>query len=121
MFEELSYKKLLEKANEIELENKQLKGLIRNFTLLYSSMVEGVCLHEIVFGDDRKAVDYKILDVNPAYEEITQIKKEKAIGRLASDLYGTGNPPYLDIYATVAKSGVPTTFETYFPRHYESQ
>lgn len=82
---------------------------------LYSAMSEGVCLHEIVYNESGKAVDYKILDVNPSYEQITGLSREKAIGMKASELYGTGKPPYIKTFMAVAESGQSATFETYFP------
>ena len=82
---------------------------------LYSSMTEGVCLHEIIYDDSGKAFDYKIIDVNPAYEKITGLSRERAVGSIASELYGTEQPPYCDIYEKVASSGEPVSFETFFP------
>ena len=82
---------------------------------VYSSMSEGVCVHEVIYNESGEAVDYKILDVNSSYEQITGLDRETAIGSKASELYGTGKPPYIEIYAEVASSGQPTSFETYFP------
>jgi len=82
---------------------------------LYSSMSEGVCLHEIIYDESGEAVDYKILDVNPSYELITGLSREEVVGCKASELYGTGSPPYIEIYAKVAAIGQPASFETYFP------
>jgi PAS domain S-box-containing protein len=84
------------------------------FERLYSSMTEGVAVHDIVYDDGGKAVDYIITNVNPAFEAITGLKKEAATGRKATVLYQTGEPPYLDIYARVAETGQSTAFETYF-------
>ena len=82
---------------------------------LYSSMSEGVCLHEMIYDRSGEAIDYKILDVNKSYELITGLSREKAVGSRASELYGTGKPPYMEVYARVAARGEPTSFETYFP------
>ena len=71
-----------------------------NFT-----MNEGVCLHEIIYDESGKGVDYKILDINPAYEQITGLTRAKAIGKTASELYRTGTPPYFDIYERVDSLG----------------
>src|SRR4030066_54787 len=57
----------------------------------------------------------EIMDVNPSFEKITGLSKKQAAGKKASELYGTGAPPYLDIYEKVASSGKPAFFETYFP------
>ncbi len=81
---------------------------------LYASMTEGVALHEIVSDATGKTADYRILEVNPAFEKITGISREQAAGALASGLYGTGKAPYLDIYSKVADTGNPVEFETTF-------
>jgi|GEM_PF-6140173 len=81
---------------------------------LYSGMAEGICLHRIIFDENREPADYRILDINQAYSDITGITRDKALGALASELYGTGKPPYLDIYAEVAETGKPKKFEVFF-------
>ena len=81
---------------------------------MYSAMSEGVCLHEILYDQSDNAVDYRILDVNPAYESILGIPINQALGSLASELYGSEEPPYLDIYAKVVASGEPALFEAHF-------
>jgi len=82
---------------------------------LYTAINEGMALHEIIYDEKGEAVDYEILDVNPAYEQILKVKKEDVIGKLASEIYYPKEPPYIDIYAEVAKTGNPTSFETYYP------
>lgn len=82
---------------------------------LYSAMNEGVCLHEIIYDDKGKAVDYRFTDINPVYESITGWKKDKVVGNKASELYGTANPPFLNIYTKVAETKEPASIETYFP------
>lgn len=87
----------------------------KKYRLLFETMNEGVCLHEIIYDETGEAIDYKIIDVNPSYEFITGLKKERAIGSNASELYGIGEPPFLDIYAKVADTGEPTTFVIFSP------
>jgi two-component system, chemotaxis family, sensor kinase Cph1 len=100
------------------VENAQLfeevKRSEKKYHSLYSSMSEGVAIHEIIYNSHQEAVDYIITDVNQAYEDITGLKRSEIIGKKASDLYGTGEPPYIEIYAPVADGGEPTQFETNF-------
>jgi PAS domain S-box-containing protein len=91
-----------------------LRKTEKKFTALYNSMTEGVALHDVVYDDSGKAVDYIITDANPAFEKITGLSRKHAVGKKASELYGTGAAPYLDIYEKVASSGKPAYFETYF-------
>jgi PAS domain S-box-containing protein len=110
-------------ASKVELEREieerkkaedSLKQSEEKYHSLNFNMSEGVCLHEIVYDDKGKAVDYRILDINPAYELITGLTREKAVGTKASQLYSIGEPPYLDIYQRVAATSKPESFETYF-------
>ncbi|WP_424713585.1 PAS domain S-box protein [Methanobacterium sp.] len=81
---------------------------------LYSSMKEGLALHEIIYDTNKNAVDYIIYDVNPAYEQILGLNRDDVLGKKASEIYGTENPPYIDIYASVAENRKSKQFETYF-------
>lgn len=81
---------------------------------LYSSMSEGLAIHDVIYNSKKEAVDYKVIDVNPAYEKITGFQRDDVIGKLASEIYGEGTPPYLDCYAHIAEEGGSKQFETYF-------
>jgi len=84
------------------------------FRTLFENLTEGVALHEMIYDENGKAVDYRILDINPSYEKHTGLLHKKAKGLLASVLYGTATPPYFEEFERVARTGVPYTFETYF-------
>jgi len=105
-FENIAEKKKTEQA---------LSDSEKKYRSLYSAMSEGVCLHEIVYDESDRAVDYRIIDVNPAYESIISLDRDDAIGKRASELYGTGKPPFLDIFSKVAETGTSTSFEIYWP------
>ncbi len=99
----------------LKLVAKELRENENKLQSLYTAMNEGVCQHEIVYNLAGSVVDYRILNVNPSYETITGLKKDNVIGRLASELYGTGEPPFLDVFAKVASTGESIVFETFFP------
>ncbi|MDA3899101.1 MAG: PAS domain S-box protein, partial [Spirochaetes bacterium] len=99
-------------------ERKQAEESLRysekRFHSLFLEMVEGVYLHEIIYNQKGEANNYRIIEINPASEKHLHIKAEDAIGKLATELYGTEEAPYLNIYAKVAKTGIPFKFEEYF-------
>jgi len=103
----------------LETQHKQTEATLREsearYRSLYSAMNEGICLHEVIYDESGEAVDYRILDVNPSYEQITGLSREEAIGSKASELYETGKPPYMEVYAKAAATGQPASFNTYFP------
>ena len=84
------------------------------FRLLFDNMTEGMALHTLVFAADGRAADYRIIEVNPAFEAQTGVTMQAVAGKLATEAYGTAEAPYLEIYARVAETRLPTQFETYF-------
>ncbi len=100
---------------ERKLAEDKLQESKKKYSSLFNSMNEGVVLHKIVYDKKNKAIDYIIIDSNPAFEIQTGVKSSEAKNQLASIFYGSGSAPYLDIYSQTAATGVPTHFETYFP------
>lgn len=89
-------------------------ALVKGINFLHEYMTEVVALHELVCDESGNAVDYRILDTNPAFTQVTGIRWEEANGKLASEVYQESPPPYLGIYARVAQSGIAEQFETYY-------
>ncbi len=94
---------------------KELQESEKQYRLLFESTIEGICLHELVYNGDGRAADYRLLDVNPKFEEILNLKKADVTGRLATEVYKTEQAPYLDVYARVAETGIAERFEVFFP------
>ena len=94
---------------------QELKRNEEQYRMLFESTIEGICLHEIVYDDSEKAVDYRILDANSRFEQILGLKKADVIGKPATEVYHTEEAPYLDIYKKVAETGIIEKFEVYFP------
>ena len=84
------------------------------YRALFNDMNEGVALHSLIY-ERGKAVDYRLTEVNRSFERILGIEAALVTGKLGSEIYGLAEAPYLEKYAGVAESGVPFTFETYYP------
>ena len=100
---------------KMELSNKRIKASEEKLSSLFQSMTEHVVLHELVFNKHGTPVNYRILECNRRFIEVTGITAEQAVGKLATEVYGTTIPPYLDVYASVAMNGTSHHFETFFP------
>ena len=100
-------------SQQRQLDQSQKASELR-FLSLFEAMSEGLALHEMVFSSAGEAVNYRILDVNPAYEAQTSIERERVVGKLATDAYGLVAAPFLEIYARVARTQQPIKFEQYF-------
>ena len=100
---------------EIKRSKTALQESESNLSAVYKTMSEGLAIHKVVYNSSGEAVDYIITDVNPAYEKITGLQKKNISGMMATDAYSVPEAPYIEIYEKVASTGIPTSFETYFP------
>lgn len=76
-------------------------------------MPAGCSYNEVVYNNGI-AVDYRICEINAAYEKILGLARAGITGKLASEVYSSEKIPFLEIYSKVAETGVPQTFEAYF-------
>ncbi len=86
----------------------------QHFRSLFDHMQEGVALHRLIYDERGRVINYEIIDVNNQYERILNLRREDVVHRLATDVYGTPEPPYLAEYSAVAITGQATHFEVYF-------
>lgn len=109
-----SEEELKQNLQELEKNHRVLERNERRFRQLFETMHEGLALHKILRDDGGRAVDYRILAVNRAYEEIFGLKRDFVVGKKAREAYQTNDAPFIEIYAGVAESGEPASFQTFF-------
>ena len=93
-----------------------------SFSQLFNEMLSGAAVHEIVCDNAGKPVDYRFLEVNPAFEALTGLRRDDIIGKLARDVIPDLEPEWVERYGRVALTGEPDQFENYnagLGRYYE--
>ena len=73
-------------------------------------MLNGFALHKIVLDKEGNPCDYEYIDVNPAFEEFTGMKKEDVIGKRYREIVPNSHLEQTDwvkIYGEVAMTGKP--------------
>ncbi len=86
----------------------------RKFSALFSSTNDGIALYELLFDEKGVPYDYKIIDVNRAYESQTGLTAAEVRNKTSRQVYNTSEPLYFDIYKDTAINGVAHVFEKYF-------
>ena len=74
-----------------------------------TTLTEGFCIIEMLFDADERPIDYRFLEINPAFERQTGL--HEAQGRLIRDLAPDNEEHWLEIYGTIALTGEPVRFE----------
>lgn len=80
---------------------------------LFSNMTEGFAHHEIITDADGRPCDYRFLEVNPAFEQLTGIKRDDLIGRRVLEVLPDTETHWIETYGQVALTGRSTHFENY--------
>jgi PAS domain S-box-containing protein len=76
---------------------------------LFDSIDEGVCTIEMLFDGNDKPIDYRFLEVNPAFEKQTGI--QNARGRRMREIAPLHEEYWFEIYGKIALTGEPAHFE----------
>ena len=109
-------------ALKVEATNEALRSSQRDYQLLFAAMSSGFAVHEIVTDTQGHPVDYRFLEVNEAFEELTGLRAGKIVGRTALEVLPGLEPSWIETYGAVALGGGPARFESYstpLERHYE--
>jgi len=77
--------------------------------MLWDSMDEAFCAIEMLFDQDDKPVDYRFLEVNPAFAKQTGM--ENAQGRRIRELQPQQRNIWYQIFGQVARTGQAIRFE----------
>lgn len=94
-----------------------------DYRLLFDNMIAGIAVHRMIYDEAEKAVDYRFLAVNPAFERLTGLKAIDLIGKTVLEVMPGTERYWIDTYADVARTGKPTSFRNYakeLDRHYDT-
>lgn len=88
------------------------EGLDRYRSLL-AAMKDGFTLNEVICDPSGQPYDFRILDVNPAFEKLFNLKKEALVGRTYRQLAGKADPLFIEQCGRVALGGQEFELEFY--------
>jgi PAS domain S-box-containing protein len=92
---------------------QELRRSEKRYRLLFENMSEGFALHEILTDADGKPCDYRFLEINPAFESLTGLSREAAVGKTVREVIPGIESHWIETYGRVALDGTPLHFENY--------
>jgi PAS domain S-box-containing protein len=103
-----SIKRAPEKASAKPSLSSGQNGISVPARLFFANLPLGATLNQTVRDHTDKTADYRIIDVNPAFESQTGIRRDEVVGHLGSKVF-RGNPlPDLNASSTVDKPDRPS-------------
>ena len=100
-----------------------LKETEERYSLLFEHLNEGFALHEMLYDTDGRPADCRFLAVNPAFEQLTGLKRDDVLGRTVREVIPGIEQFWIDAYGEVALTGEPARLEGFaapLGRHYEA-
>ena len=79
------------------------------YRILFETLIEGFCTIEMIFDAAGRPVDYRFLEINPAFERQTGLLN--AQGKLMRELAPNHEAHWFELYGGVALTGEPVHFE----------
>ncbi len=85
-------------------------------------MTDGFGLHEIICDERGRPCDYRFLEINPAFEQLTGLKRADVLGKTFKQVLPNEDPKWVEVYGQVALTGEAVHFENYstiLKKHFE--
>lgn len=111
-----SPKQIFGTGRDITESKKNQQALLEaewKFKALFDKGPIGVAYHEMIYDETGKAIDYRFIDANEAYIELTGVDPRgktvlEAFSGIENDTFD-----WIGTFGTVAKTGIANRFETY--------
>lgn len=114
----LAVKEDITERKQVEQKLQESEKKYRN---LVHTMQQGLAVHEIICDDTGNPVDYRFLDINERFEEITGLRGRDIIGKTVREVLPNIEHEWIETYGKVALTGESAYFENFskdLDRHY---
>ena len=93
----------------------------QKYTMIFRGMIDGFAVHELICDENGTPVDYRFLDINPAFERMTGLTRD-VVGKTVLEILPDTEMRWIETYGRVALTGEPVHFENYaqeLDKHFE--
>lgn len=107
---------------ELAQSHDKLRHSQQRYQNLIRSMVQPMALHEIICDEAGVPVDYRFLDVNPAFEKLLGKPATEILGKRVLELLPKTESYWIETYGNVAINRDPVHFQDYsseLDRHFD--
>lgn len=98
---------------EIEKKDAHQSGADDKYNNFINEIFNGYALHEIICDDKDFPIDYRFLEVNPAFEKLTGLKADWVLGHTVLELMPETEISWIEKYGKVALTGETIHFDNY--------
>jgi PAS domain S-box-containing protein len=111
----LKQRSLLDVEDRLSRRTLELRESEQRYHSLFSEMLSGFALHEILCDPQGYPIDYRFLDINPTFERFIGLAHKEIVGKTATQLWPSIDPFWIETFGKVALRGEPACFERFSP------
>jgi len=102
-----------EDITELKRTQDMLAKSERDYRILFEEQVNGFAICQSVFSNEGDFVSFKFSEINPAYEQILNVKRDQVLGKDVEEVFPGTEQEWIKRLGSVAVSGKPQIFEMY--------
>lgn len=85
----------------------------QKYRQLFENMTSGFALHEIICDEQGVPVDYRYLELNPAFTKLTGVPSSALLGKTIREVMPDTEDYWIEIFGKVALTGESIAYENY--------
>jgi PAS domain S-box-containing protein len=109
----IAEQKIQEANKELSIAIKKEEEISRQYLKLFENLTVGLTLHEIICNENNEPIDYRFIDVNPAFEKLTGLKAKDIKGKRVLEILPDLEKSWIENYGHVALTGEDIEFEDF--------
>ena len=90
-----------------------LRDSERKYRQLFENMTSGFAVHEMIYDDHGKPIDYRYLEINPAFEKITGVPVDVLLGKTVKEIMPGTEDYWIETSGKVAMTGEPIAYTNF--------
>src|SRR5258706_3695202 len=95
----------------------------KKYRQLFENMTSGFAVHKMIYDEQGKPIDYRYLEINPAFERLTSVPVNILLGKTLKDTMPDTEEYWIEKFGHVASTGEPlayTNFSPEFGKYYDT-
>ena len=106
----IGYVKILRDRSDIQIAREQLEAREVYWSGIFDRLVEGMLVGDVVRDGAGRIVDWRYVDVNPAWERMVGVEREAAVGNTLREMIPDIEHEWIDQFGRVVETGVADRF-----------